>query len=134
MDDQARPVQLPILHEHDFRSSTPIAGPLIGWLRRTAYRLSARWGVWSVIGQQNHVNRLVAQHLDAQQARAARDRAEMTQYLAELDRRLIDQDRELTQLRRTVAELELRQRRMPWSAAPNQDQSPAMPSSSGGDG
>lgn len=105
MDDSSQPVQLPILREHEFQSHVPIVGALIGWARRSVYRLTARWGVWSVIGQQNHINQIVAQHLNEQQAIG-------TQHRHEFDRRLIELDRELTHLRRTLAELEVRQRQL----------------------
>ena len=94
MEDRFQSVEVPLLREHSFESQVSWVGPLISWLRRTAYRLTARWGVWSVIVQQNHINRVVAQHM------------------SEFDQRLVDQDRELGHLRRTLAELEARQRQL----------------------
>lgn len=92
MDNHPHPIQSPLLREFDFRSNTRIVGPLIGWLRCMLYRLTAKWGVWYIIQQQNRVNQSVAQ------------------ILREYDARLIEQDRDLTYLSRTIAELELQQR------------------------
>lgn len=83
---------LPELREHDFRSSFPVIGPLISLIRRILYNLTAKWGVWAVIQQQNQINRMVEEWL--------RNQAEI----------IIDLDRDLTLLARTVAEIEVRQR------------------------
>ena len=117
MDDSLQPVQLPLLHEHDFQSRVPIVGRWIGWLRRSLYRLTARWGVWSVIGQQNRINHIVAQRLNEQRASAA-------QHRDELDQRLIELDRELTRLRRALAELEVRQRQLAKSIPAQREAEP----------
>lgn len=92
MDDQAQPIQFPALHEHDFYSSVPIVGPLVQLVRRFLYGLAARWGVLAVIHQQTQINQRIAA------------------YLQEYEARLVDQDRDLAYLARTVAELEIRQR------------------------
>lgn len=92
MNEQTQPMQLPTLHEHDFRSQVPLVGPLIQVMRRALYRLTAKWGVLAVIHQQTRINQMIAA------------------YLQEHDARLIDQDRDLAHLARTVAELEVRQR------------------------
>ena len=91
MDNHPHPIQNPILREFDFHSNTRVVGPLIGWLRRMLYRLTAKWAVWHVMQQQNEVNQSVEQ------------------ILKEYDVRLIEQDRDLTYLSRTIAELELQQ-------------------------
>ncbi len=99
MNDHSHSFQLPTLHEHDFRSNVPIVGPLIGLVRRSLYSLTAKWGVWAVISQQNHINQTIVQYL-----------IEQRHYVDQLEARLIDQDRDLAQLGRTVAELNIRHR------------------------
>ncbi|MDW8068304.1 MAG: hypothetical protein RML46_05265 [Anaerolineae bacterium] len=88
--------RLPELHEHDFRSFVPVIGPLISFIRRLLYNLTAKWGVWAVIQQQNRINQMLAEWLHHQ-----------NQMIKE---QLIDIDRDLTLLARTVAEIEVRQR------------------------
>lgn len=83
---------LPELREHDFRSSKPVIGPLISLIRRLLYNLTAKWGVWAVIQQQNQINQMIEERLCKQGAM------------------LVDLDRDLALLARTVAEIEIRQR------------------------
>lgn len=85
---------LPELREHDFRSSLPIIGPLISLIRRTLYNLTAKWGVWAVIQQQNRINRMIEERLH------------------NLETLLVDLDRDLALLTRTVAEIEVTQRQL----------------------
>lgn len=85
---------LPELREHDFRSSLPIIGPLISLTRRILYDLTAKWGVWAVIQQQNQINRMIEERLN------------------NIEALLVDLDRDLTLLARTVAEIEFTQRRL----------------------
>ena len=100
--------RLPLLREHDFPSSVPVVGPLIRLVRRFLYGLTAKWAVWFLIQQQNQINRTIEDWLRAQ------------------DAWLVDLDRDMTILARTVAEREIRQRylaRMPEaSRAANQIQ------------
>jgi phosphoglycerate-specific signal transduction histidine kinase len=103
MNGQHQPIELPEIHEHDFRSNVPMFGPIIQFVRRTLYQLVAKWGVAVVIDQQNRINQTIAQYLD-RQAR------EYDAQLRELDARLIEQDRDLAYLSRTIAELQVRQR------------------------
>jgi hypothetical protein len=105
--------QLPVLEEHRFRSNTPVFGSFIAWIRSMAYNIAARWGVQAVIARQNQINALfVAQLQDM-----ARYLEDLTRHLEDLgtrlqeyEERLIDQDRDLTLLARTLAEVDLRQR------------------------
>ena len=101
MDDESHSRHLPILHEHDFRSSAPIAGRFIQWVRRGLYGLTAKWGVRVVIDQQNQINQTIVQYMQEYEARLSEDEA-----------RLIEQDRDLARLSRLVAELEIRQRQL----------------------
>ncbi len=91
MRDEPRP-QIPVLEEYHFHSQVPVLGPLISALRNAAYNLAARWGVLAVITRQNDIN------------------AQLIARLQEYEERLIDQDRDLALLARTVAEMEIRQR------------------------
>jgi len=84
--------QFPTLREHKFTSGAPIVGPLIQAVRRGIYGLAAKWGILSVINQQNQINALIAQRLQ------------------EYEERLIDQDRDLAQIARILAEVEIRQK------------------------
>lgn len=90
---------LPQLQEHEFRSSVPIVGPLISLIRRLLYNLTAKWGVWAVIQQQNRINQMIKEKLFNQ-----------AEELYNLEAMLFDLDRDLTLLARTVAEMEIRQR------------------------
>jgi len=100
--------RLPPLREHDFPSSVPVVGPLIRLVRRFLYWLTAKWAVWFLIQQQNQINRTIED------------------WLCEQEAWLVDLDRDMTILARTVAEREIRWRylaRMPEaSRAANQTQ------------
>lgn len=85
---------LPELREHDFRSSLPVIGPLISLMRRILYNLTAKWGVWAVIQQQNRINRMIEERLHTMEAL------------------LVDIDRDLALLARMMAEIEVRQRQL----------------------
>jgi hypothetical protein len=84
--------RLPLLREHDFPSSVPLVGPLIRLVRRFLYWLTAKWAVWFLIQQQNQINQIIGN------------------WLREQESMLIDLDRDLALLARTVAEIEIRQR------------------------
>jgi hypothetical protein len=84
--------RLPLLREHDFPSSVPLVGPLIRLVRRFLYWLTAKWAVWFLIQQQNQINQIIGN------------------WLREQESILIDLDRDLALLARTVAEIEIRQR------------------------
>ncbi len=99
MNDQLQPIPLAVLHEHDFRSKVPIVGPLISRVRRGLYSLTAKWAMRVLIEQQNQVNAIIAQRLN-----------ENDQRLREFDARLLEQDRDLTHLIRTTAELQIQLR------------------------
>ena len=101
MNGQPQPIELPVIHEHDFRSQMPVIGSFVRLVRSALYRLTAKWGVLSVIHQQNEINRTIAQHLTDSDRR-----------LREYEDRLIEQDRDLAYLSRVVAELEIRQRHL----------------------
>jgi hypothetical protein len=98
MNGQPQPIELPVIHEHDFRSQMPVIGPLIQLVRRGLYALTAKWGVAAVIDQQNWINQMIVQEMDRR--------------LRECDARLIDQDRDLAYVSRAMAELEVRHRHL----------------------
>lgn len=91
--------RLPELREHDFRSSVPVLGPLISLLRRFLYNLTAKWGVWAVIQQQNRINQMIEERF-----------CRMEEQIHELRTLLVDMDRDLALLARMMAEIEVRQR------------------------
>ena len=99
-------LKLPDLHEHDFRSTVPLIGPFVSFTRRWLYRLTARWGVYSVIQQQNQINYQLTQYLIDLVDRVARLERQVT----DDDLRLIEQDRDVAYLSRVIAELEIQQR------------------------
>jgi hypothetical protein len=99
-------LQLPDLHEHDFRSTAPLVGPVIGRARRWLYSLTAKWGVYAVIQQQNQNNQQLAQFT----AGLIEQLAQLERQLADSELRLIEQDRDVAYLSRLVAELEIQQR------------------------
>jgi GT2 family glycosyltransferase len=116
MNGERQPIELPEIHEHDFRSNVPMFGPIIQLVRRTLYQLTAKWGVAVVIDQQNRINQAIAQYL-----------MEYKKQLQEYDARLIEQDRDLAYLSRTIAELELRQRHLVKSLPPQSHSEPQPP-------
>jgi len=99
-------LQLPDLHEHDFRSTVPLVGPLIGRVRRWLYGLTAKWGVNAVIQQQNQNNQQLAQFT----AKLIEQLAQLEQQLADSELRLVEQDRDVAYLSRLIAEMEIQQR------------------------
>lgn len=103
----------PSLREHDFRSPVPIIGPLIRLIRQALYWLTAKWGVWAVIQQQNQINRMIEDWLREQSAL------------------LVDLDRDLALLARTVAEIEVRQRYLMRMLGSQQESDPSAPEERG---
>jgi len=93
--------RLPLLREHDFPSLVPLVGPLIRLVRRFLYWLTAKWAVWFLIQQQNQINQIIGN------------------WLREQESMLIDLDRDLALLARTVAEIEIRQRYLAKSVEAN---------------
>ncbi len=91
---ESRNTRLPSLREHDFCSPVPIIGPLIQKIRLILYWLTAKWAVWVLIQQQNQINQIIEEWLREQEAL------------------LVDLDRDLALLARTVAEIEVRQRQL----------------------
>lgn len=108
MNSQHQPFELPALREHDFQSRVPVFGPIVQFIRRALYQLTAKWGVVVVIDQQNQINQTLTRYLCELDDRLR----ELDDRLRELDDRLIDQDRDLAYVSRTVAELEIRQRHL----------------------
>ncbi|MBC7227602.1 MAG: hypothetical protein H5T61_10265 [Thermoflexales bacterium] len=101
MIQPAEQYHLPELHEHDFRSTVPIVGPLISFVRRLLYNLTAKWGVWAIIQQQNRINQMMMELILATR-----------EQIRHQEKILIDVDRDLAALARTVAEIEVRQRHL----------------------
>ena len=97
------PLQLPDLHEHDFRSTLPLVGLLISRVRQWLYDLTAKWGVYSIIQQQNRNNRELVQYTAGLVAQLA----QLERQLADSELRLIEQDRDMAYLSRVIAELEV---------------------------
>jgi hypothetical protein len=108
MSKQSRDFQLPLLEEHHFHSSAPVLGPLIAWIRNKVYNVAARWGVQTVITRQNQINALLVVQLQDMM----RYLGELETRLQEYEERLINQDRDLTLLARTLAEVDIRQRHL----------------------
>ncbi len=75
------------VRERPFRSTVPVIGPAIAWLRARWSDLVARWYVLPMVEQQNAFNRLVVSQL------------------AELEARLVAQDRQQTELIHRLAAL-----------------------------
>lgn len=116
MNGQPQPIELPVIHEHDFRSQMPVIGSLVRLVRSALYRLTAKWGVLSVIHQQNQVNQDIAHYLREHEER-----------LREYDARIIEQDRDLAYLSRAIAELEVRQRHLVELVRSQSDAAPQAP-------
>jgi hypothetical protein len=116
MNGQPQPIELPVIHEHDFRSQMPVIGSLVRLVRSALYRLTAKWGVLSVIHQQNQINQDIAHYLREHEER-----------LREYDARIIEQDRDLAYLSRAIAELEVRQRHLVELVRSQSDAAPQAP-------
>jgi hypothetical protein len=114
MSEPFAPLDVPALREHEFRSDTPVIGPLIVKVRRALYSLTAKWPLRVALDQQTRINQQLVQRLLEYEAR-----------LQEYDERLIDQDRDLAHFSRILAEIELRQRQLsqPASINPSPSQS-----------
>ena len=84
-------VEIPLvsatLREYRFHSDVPLLGPLIVRFRECWNGISTKWYVRALAQQQSEFNLLLLDHMN------------------ELEGRLIDQDREGTQLRRDLGEL-----------------------------
>ena len=107
--------QLPTLQEFTFPSRIPLIGPLISLTRRVLYGVTAKWGVWAVIQQQNQINQIIEERLYAQEERLRvqeerlRVQEERLQKKGEL---LVDIDRDFAHLAKIVAEIQVRQRNL----------------------
>lgn len=76
------------LREYQFHSDAPVVGWLIGRFRAAWNNIASRWAVGHAMAQQNYVNQMVRQQL---------------QYQTEW---LVAQERENSDLRRQIGELE----------------------------
>ena len=106
--------QLPLLEEFSFPSKIPVVGPLISFIRRLLYGLTARWAVWFLIQQQNQINQIIEDRLRQQEALLIDINRNLASIksgdIPNLAKLLIDIDRNLALLARTVAEIEICQR------------------------
>ena len=80
------------LREQPFHSAVPVFGGLIAGFRRLWNNISTRWYVLPLVQQQREFNEVLVEGLYAQ--------------FAEIDQRLIDLDRDQTELMRTLAEVQ----------------------------
>jgi hypothetical protein len=68
-DASPRPVPVELrAHEFEFRSSLPLVGPVLAWLRSTWYNVAARWAVRYLAQQQEAVNRAYLSRIAEQEA------------------------------------------------------------------
>jgi hypothetical protein len=107
----------PVLHEHDFQSKVPFIGPLIQAIRRGLYNLTAKWGIVTLIQQQNQINQTqnqtnqtIAQELARIEELLREQNRDIAQRLQEIEELLIEQDRDMAHTARQVAETGIRQR------------------------
>jgi len=54
---------LPSLTEFEFRSAIPVLGGLVAAIRRAFFMVAAKWALQHVMGQQNAINRVIAERL-----------------------------------------------------------------------
>lgn len=80
------------LREQPFHSNVPVLGGLIAGFRRLWNNISTRWYVLPLVQQQNEFNEDLVEGLRIQ--------------FTEIDQRLIDLDRDQTELMRTLAEVQ----------------------------
>ena len=114
--------QLPLLEEFSFPSRVPVVGPLISLMRRFLYSLTAKWAVWFLIHQQNQINQMIENRLREQESLLREQESllreqesllrEQESSLRKQESLLIDLDRDLALLTRTVAEVEVCQRHL----------------------
>jgi hypothetical protein len=86
--------ELAELREQPFRSDVPVLGGLIAWFRSAWNSVSTKWYLRPIMAQQSAYNQAVLDYLEQIDARC---RA-IDLLAADLDRRLVAQDREKTHL------------------------------------
>lgn len=96
------------INEPQFTSNTPIIGGLIVWFRNAWNSMATKWYVRPIIDQQSRFNAAAVDQLERFEQAAVRQ----AKVLAELDWRLIEQDREQTRLLREQAELGIKLERL----------------------
>ena len=106
MSDSLSPLNLPPLREHDFQSTVPIVGSLIRSVRRGLYSLTAKWSTRALIQQQTDINAALVQRVNV----LVQHVKTLNEQMAEQSAWLIEQDREVVALTRTVAELQAQAR------------------------
>lgn len=80
------------VQEKGFESPTPYIGPLLVWLRTAWNNIATKWYVRPIVQQQNEFNRRVIAYLRVQDG-----------LIDDSNARLIEQDREQTELVRQMA-------------------------------
>ncbi len=83
--------EVPDLEEFEFRSTVPVIGPVIAWLRSVWYNVAARWAVRYLIQQQDEINRQqemsirsLGQRLSALERRLSEESAFLAREIARL--------------------------------------------------
>lgn len=92
--------ELAELREQPFRSDVPVVGGLIVWFRTAWNSVATKWYLRPIMAQQSAYNQAVLDYLEQIDARS---RA-IDLLAADLDRRLIAQDREKTHLTHDLGE------------------------------
>ena len=86
------------LHEQPFQSDVPLIGPLIAWFRSGWNSVATKWYVQPMMAQQTAYNQAAMDYLRQLQAHSAR----LEVLAEELDKQVVEQDREATQLARDL--------------------------------
>lgn len=102
-----------MLREHEFTSGVPLVGRLIAAFRRRWNNVSTRWYVSPVMRQQSEFNQLTIEQFAQLMVRLNRQAEQLSalaglaEKLDHLQQWLIVQDREQTELRHDLGEIEL---------------------------
>ncbi|MBI1880515.1 MAG: hypothetical protein HYR94_20250 [Chloroflexi bacterium] len=80
-----------VVQEHTFTSTIPWIGPLVAGFRSLWHSISTKWAIRVILHQQNEVNRILVEHLEAQSQTLRdldHDQTHLTRQLFEMAYRL----------------------------------------------
>ncbi len=94
-----------VWQEYQFKSQTPVVGPLIAWFRSAWHGVAGKWAIRFIAQQQSTFNlELITELSDANESMAMND-----QDLVRLTRSVAELTQQVIQLQRAVADLQAHQ-------------------------